>query len=148
MLVVCSSHPVVLHHLSQVVNQSELLWIHLMVKERDFLSAESETDIWRQVRGMTSTCFLTALLFSFLMVDLPHRALTPSTATAKRKFDSGWPLCSLSSFINAPTTSLLLFTRDMPYSKGNSTWCICREILKTEIATIVTTHQSNWIMVK
>lgn len=61
---------------------------------------------------------LTKLLSSFLMVDLPHRALTPSTATARRKVDPGCPLCSLSSFITAPTTSVLLFIRLMPYNKG------------------------------
>lgn len=66
-------------------------------------------------------CFrrlLTKLLSSFLMVDPPHRALTPSTATARRNFDSGCPLCSRSSFITAPTTSLLLFIRLIPYSRG------------------------------
>lgn len=65
-------------------------------------------------------CVLTGLLSSFLIVDLPHKALTPSTATAKRKSDPGWPLCSLSSFITAPTTSLLLFTRLIPCGKGST----------------------------
>lgn len=60
---------------------------------------------------------LTALLSSFLIVDLPQSALTPSTATARRKSDPGCPLCSFSSFITAPTTSLLVFTRVIPYSE-------------------------------
>lgn len=94
-------------------------------------------------------CFLTALLSSFLMVDLPHRALTPSTATARRKFDSGCPLCSLSSFITAPTTSLLLFTRVIPYSKKKghqkpdhvkskyrATPLVCLQVLKSTTAYV------------
>lgn len=116
----CSAHPVVLHQLPQVINQRELLWIYLMEREREtheacYLWRELQTSM-RPDRTM-NVFFLTALLSSFLMVDLPHRALTPSTATAMRKSDSGCPLCSLSSFITAPTTSLLLFTRVIPYGR-------------------------------
>lgn len=124
-LVFCS-HPVVLHQLPQVINQSELLWIHLMDSKKE---THKTSYLWKlkekheeKYGGMTGflCVFLTAVLSSFLMVDLPHRAFTPSTARAKRKSDSGCPLCSLSSFITAPTTSLLLFTRDIPYGEGNT----------------------------
>lgn len=113
-----SSHPVILHQLSQVINQSELFWIHLLT-----VKTTNKSYLWQLkqkcLKFKTTELwmyFLTALLSSFLMVDLPHRALTPSTATARRKSDPGCPLCSRSSFITAPTTSLLLFTRDMPCS--------------------------------
>lgn len=97
----------------------------------DFLSMEKA---WRQTWGITGwwMCFLTALLSSFLIVDLPHRALTPSTATARRKSDSG-PLCNLSSFITAPTTSLLLFTRAIPWGREKSNQKPEYNILQTKI---------------
>lgn len=116
----CSSHPVVPHELPQVINQSELLWIDLITVRKwdawDFPSVANVEEAWKHLWGITGLymCLLTALLSSFLMVDLPHRPLTPSTATAKWKSEPGCPLCSLSSFITAPTTSLLLFTRDIP----------------------------------
>ncbi len=32
---VCSAHPVIFHHLPQVINQSELFWIHLMDSKKE-----------------------------------------------------------------------------------------------------------------
>lgn len=113
------AHPVVSHQLPQVVDQSQLLWIHLTGSktERAVSPSVSAAGVRTSQMGGIGRP-LTKLLSSFLMVDLPHRALTPSTATARRKFDPGCPLCSLSSFITAPTTSLLLFMRLIPCSKG------------------------------
>ncbi len=61
----------------------------------------------------------TIVLSSFLRDVLPHRAFTPSTATASLKVPSpsvAPPACSLSSRSTAPTTSLLLFMRFTPCS--------------------------------
>lgn len=112
-----SSHPVVVHQLPQVIDESELLWIHLQggVKRRHRRLRVSGDG--HRGECCNSVRLLTALLSSFLMVDLPHRALTPSTATARRNSEAGWPHCSFSSFSTAPTTSLLVFTRVIPYSK-------------------------------
>lgn len=115
-IIMHSSHPVVLHQLPQVIDQSELLWIHLQgSKEKYHLSVSRHGS---REEHRQSVYLLTALLSSFLMVDLPHRALTPSTATARRNSEAGRPHCSLSSFSTAPTTSLLVFTRVMPYSEA------------------------------
>ena len=56
--------------------------------------------------------FPTGLLSSLFSVVLPQRALTPSTATRRRKIPR--ELCLLSSLSTIPTASVAFLTRIMP----------------------------------
>lgn len=56
--------------------------------------------------------FPTGLLSSLFRVVLPQRALTPSTATRRRKVPR--ELCLFSSLSTIPTASVALLTRVMP----------------------------------
>lgn len=65
--------------------------------------------------------FPTGLLSSLFSVVLPQRALTPSTATRRRKIPE--ELCLFSSLSTIPTASVAFLTRIMPCRERQTVAC-------------------------